>query len=384
MGRRLGSYRLISLLPLIGSTVREFCIRSVLWVLEVLCCLYWDSFYQIDHSTLWLTVVGVNWLTSCQECHGSVLGPLLFLLYTSELFSILENKLIGYPDDTTLMAVVPSPAIRVAVAESMSRDLMKVSEWWDLLGMKLNASKNKTMIVSRSGTMHHKSPSLTIGGTVLKESDGLVILGVIFDSKMIFEKQLHCVLEYCSAVWCSAATTHLRLLDRLVSVASFLTGGVFECDLAHRRSVAVFCMLYRSGVTGCALFMVLFLCRMRRCGLHAALWLHIGTPVGLLAAEPRSIARLSFPCQYLYGTILVTPCSMVWDWQVSRAGPIPFYWPNCSLSFCLLLFSLSLLSFYERRRVGVFGLIGCRLLSPNLAFPTFFNNNTKIVQQIFV
>ena len=40
---------------------------------------------------------------------GSVLGPLLFL-YTSELFSILENKLIGYADDSTLMAVVPSPA----------------------------------------------------------------------------------------------------------------------------------------------------------------------------------------------------------------------------------------------------------------------------------
>ena len=30
---------------------------------------------------------------------GNVLGPLLFLLYTSELFSILENKLIGYADD---------------------------------------------------------------------------------------------------------------------------------------------------------------------------------------------------------------------------------------------------------------------------------------------
>ena len=39
---------------------------------------------------------------------GSVLGPLLYLLYTSELFSILENKLIGYADDSTLMAVVPS------------------------------------------------------------------------------------------------------------------------------------------------------------------------------------------------------------------------------------------------------------------------------------
>ena len=32
---------------------------------------------------------------------GSVLGPLLFLLYTSELLSTLENKLIGYADDDT-------------------------------------------------------------------------------------------------------------------------------------------------------------------------------------------------------------------------------------------------------------------------------------------
>ena len=40
------------------------------------------------------------------------------------------------------------------------------------------------------------------------------------------------VLEYCSAVWCSAADPHLKLLNRLVSGTRFLTGGVFECD--HR------------------------------------------------------------------------------------------------------------------------------------------------------
>ena len=59
---------------------------------------------------------------------GSVLGPLLFILYTLELFSILENKLIGCADDSTLMAVVPSPGIRVAVAVSLIRDLGRVSE----------------------------------------------------------------------------------------------------------------------------------------------------------------------------------------------------------------------------------------------------------------
>ena len=69
------------------------------------------------------------------------MGPLLFLLYTSELFSILENKLISYGDDSTLMAVVRSPGVRVAVAESLIRDLGRVSEWCDLWGMKLNPPK---------------------------------------------------------------------------------------------------------------------------------------------------------------------------------------------------------------------------------------------------
>ena len=61
-------------------------------------------------------------------------------------------------------------------------DFGRVSEWCDLWGMKFNASKTKTMIVSRSRKMHHQSSPLTIGGTVLKESDDHVILGVTFDS----------------------------------------------------------------------------------------------------------------------------------------------------------------------------------------------------------
>ena len=48
-----------------------------------------------------------------------------------------------------------------------------------------------------------------------------------------------------SAVFCSAADTYLKLLDLAVSGTQFLTGDVFECDIAHRRSVAVLCMLYK-------------------------------------------------------------------------------------------------------------------------------------------
>ena len=121
---------------------------------------------------------------------GSVLGPQSFLLYTAELFSIVENKLYSYADDSTLVAVVPSPGERVAVSESMNHDLNRVSVWCNLWGMKLNASKTKTMIVSRSHTVHPQLTPLTLDGTVVGESAYLAILGVTFDAKMTFEKHL--------------------------------------------------------------------------------------------------------------------------------------------------------------------------------------------------
>ena len=179
------------------------------------------------------------------------------------------------------MPISGDECVWVTVAESLSRDLAKVCDWCDLFRMKLNASKIKTMIVSRTRTIHLQSPALTIGGAVLKESamtllywewhliprwllrsifarfpeqllNGSVSWGSHGKYSMMdwilgdryFRGFVLPVLEYCSAVWCSAADSHLKLLDRVVSGTSYLTGDVFECDLAHRRSVTVLCMLY--------------------------------------------------------------------------------------------------------------------------------------------
>ena len=80
-------------------------------------------------------VVEVNWLTLYQECRRAVFWARYCSSCTLQsFFSILENKLIGYADDSTLMAVVPFPGVRVAVAESLIRDLGRVSEWCDLWG----------------------------------------------------------------------------------------------------------------------------------------------------------------------------------------------------------------------------------------------------------
>ena len=43
---------------------------------------------------------------------GSVLGPLFFILYTSDMLNDLENKIISYVDNTILYAEVESPSKR--------------------------------------------------------------------------------------------------------------------------------------------------------------------------------------------------------------------------------------------------------------------------------
>ena len=49
-----------------------------------------------------------------------MLGPLLFIIYKSEMFELVENRLFAYADDSTLLAVVRKPADRPAVVASLT------------------------------------------------------------------------------------------------------------------------------------------------------------------------------------------------------------------------------------------------------------------------
>ena len=110
------------------------------------------------------------------------------------------------------------------------------------------------------------------------------------------------ILEYCSAVWCSAADTHLRLLGRVVSGASFSPKSMFECDISHCRSVAVLCMMYYIRCNHMYPLYGAIPVPYVQCGLQAVLWSHIGTVMPLLTRstpEPRSTPGLLFPSQCL-------------------------------------------------------------------------------------
>ena len=140
----------------------------------------------------------------------------------------------------------------------------------------------------------------------------------------------------------------LKYMDRAVSGARFLTGGVFECDIAHRRSVPILCMLYiiRSGVpvhplnAWCSTCIVCASVGYTRCSGRESVYL----------CAPRT--RLS---QY-FSTFILLSVSLrddladpVFD-SVGLVGfkskANAFYWLKLLYPF-FLLFSISLLSVYR-------------------------------------
>ena len=132
-----------------------------------------------------------------------------------------------------------------------------------------------------------------------------------------------------------------------------------------------------SAATKCSILMVLYLDRMCQCEL---LWWHIGSLMSFLAAEPRSTAGPLFPSQCLSGTILLTLFSIVWDWRVSRARTMLFYWPKLLYPYYLSTIFLFFQSIGWHCGAGDFRLTGCISVSLSLALPAFLHNNNNNIQ----
>ena len=134
-------------------------------------------------------------LTSYLVCHrGSVLGPLLFLLYIADLPGLLQNELVGYAHDSTLLCRIPHPRDRSSVAASLNDDLAVINDWCCMWGMLVNPSKTRGMLISRSRTVEPLFPDLVFDSSVVEMVSEMKILGVIIDSKLTFEKQVRTII----------------------------------------------------------------------------------------------------------------------------------------------------------------------------------------------
>ena len=124
---------------------------------------------------------------------GSVLSPLLFLIYVNDLPKPhhRQNSKSQFADDTALWAA--SKNVQFA-AKLLQKDLRKLAKWCTKWRIKLNPEKTKVIIFSRSYLAGKPEPTLKLYGERLNTYPQAKFLGITFDSKFTFKKHFEDIL----------------------------------------------------------------------------------------------------------------------------------------------------------------------------------------------
>ena len=119
--------------------------------------LTWFKSYLSDRrQRVVLPGVNSNWtFIRAGVPQGSILGPLLFLLYINNIVSEIGSNIRLFADDTSLFIVVDNP---VTAAGQLNIDLQKISQWATTWLVSFNPSKTEAMLFSRKLNRPHHPP----------------------------------------------------------------------------------------------------------------------------------------------------------------------------------------------------------------------------------
>jgi len=130
---------------------------------------------------------------------GSVLSPILFVLYTNELRSAKSNcKIIKYADDTALIGKIKS----VNDFLNYQEELVKIATWSKDNDLILNASKTYEIVFDfcKKPRDYGKMRHISLDGVEIIPVDQVKYLGLNISSKLDWEVQVHSMIVKGSAV----------------------------------------------------------------------------------------------------------------------------------------------------------------------------------------
>ena len=150
---------------------------------------------------------------------GSILGPLLFLIYINDIVKVSTFDVRLFADDACLLLNSNNSK---TLEKNVNTELIKINQWMKINRLTINYSKTNYIIFTKKSTSYNYN--ITIGNNVLERVKNTKYLGVILNEKLKWGP-------------------HIEYLCKKISKSSFIL-----CKLRHYVNFNTLKMLYYSLV----------------------------------------------------------------------------------------------------------------------------------------
>lgn len=157
----------------------------------------WFKSYIKDRQQCVKIEENISTLLTCDKGvpQGSILGPILYTIYTCDLPEVIKNcKVHLYADDTQLIKEFHPNDINKAIMD-INEDLENVVKWSVDHGLRINPDKSTVILIgtdkNRKRGQQLKTISININSSVIQEAEVVKNLGLMIDNKLNFEEHVN-------------------------------------------------------------------------------------------------------------------------------------------------------------------------------------------------
>lgn len=183
---------------------------------------------------------------------GSLLGPLLYSIYTSDIPRLgSDSEFFLFADDT---AVAVKGRMPREITNKLQRCLDTLVEYASKWKIKINDAKTQTIMFLHRQSPRLKPPidcTIVMNGSTVQWSTNVVYLGLLFDEKLLFRLHVEKILLKCSALVKNlyplicrrsrlSRVNKLAVYKQIISPAIFYAAPVWEsCAKTHRNKIQI-------------------------------------------------------------------------------------------------------------------------------------------------